>query len=111
MGRHEGGRTVFPGLLPLDEALPRILDQIPVLEVEEKGILEAAGQVLAEDVISSENVPPMANSGMDGFAVRGADTPGTLRVIADQPAGYVTEAVVEPGTAIRIMTGGVAASR
>ena len=43
----------FPDLLPLDEALPRILAQIPVLGIEEKPILEALGQVLAEDVILS----------------------------------------------------------
>lgn len=97
----------FPDLLPLDEALPLILDQVPVLDVEEKPILEAFGQVLAEDVTSNETVPPHANSGMDGFAVRSADTPGTLRVIADQAAGHVTDASVEPGTAIRIMTGAV----
>ncbi|HLG73634.1 MAG TPA: gephyrin-like molybdotransferase Glp [Chloroflexota bacterium] len=99
--------TDFPKLLPLDRALPQILDQIPVLETEEKPILEALGQVLAEDVVSTEDVPPHANSGMDGFAVRSADTPGRLRVIADQAAGHVTDRAVEPGTAIRIMTGAV----
>lgn len=97
----------FPDLLPLDDALPLILDQIPVLPAEDKPILEALGQVLAEDVTSAETVPPHANSGMDGFAVRSADTPGTLRVVADQAAGHVTDASVEPGTAIRIMTGAV----
>ncbi len=106
-GRHEGGRTVFPDLLPLDRALPQILEQIPVLEDEEKPIVDALGQVLAEDVVSTENVPPQANSAMDGFAVRSADTPGSLRVIADQAAGHVTDKAVEPGTAIRIMTGAV----
>lgn len=104
---HEGGRTQFPDLLPLDIALPQILGQISVLDVEEKPILEAGGHVLAEDVTSSENVPPAANSGMDGFALRAADTPGQLRVIADQAAGHVTNTIVEPGTAIRIMTGAV----
>ncbi|HEX6511591.1 MAG TPA: gephyrin-like molybdotransferase Glp [Chloroflexota bacterium] len=91
----------------MDVALPQILERIPVLEVEERTILEALGQVLAEDVISPEDVPPHANSGMDGFAVRSADTPGRLRVIADQAAGHVTDKVVEAGTAIRIMTGAV----
>src|SRR5712692_9356363 len=99
--RHEGGRTVFPDLLPLDVALPQILEQIPVLEVEDKPIIDALGQVLAE------NVPPQANSAMDGFAVRGEDTPGRLKVVADQAAGHVTDKAVEPGTAIRIMTGAV----
>ncbi|MHB8618218.1 MAG: molybdopterin molybdotransferase MoeA [Chloroflexota bacterium] len=95
----------FPDLIPLDQALPRILGQIPVLDVEEKPILDVLGQVLAEDVYSGVNVPPFANSAMDGFAVRAADTPGSLRVIADQPAGYVTGESVQAGTAIRIMTG------
>jgi len=95
----------FPDLLPLDQALPQILDPIPVLEIEEKPLLEVVGQVLAEDVVSDVDVPPFANSAMDGFAVRAGETPGRLIVIADQPAGYVTDKAVEPGTAIRIMTG------
>jgi len=106
-GHHEGGRTAFPDLLPLDVALPRILEQMPVLDVEEKPLLEALGQVLAEDIVSAVDVPPEPNSAMDGFAVRAADTPGALRVVGDQPAGHVTDALVEPGTAIRIMTGGI----
>lgn len=100
-------KTHFPDLLPLDQALPQILGQIPVLDVEEKPILDALGQVLAEDVVSDANVPPAANSSMDGFAVLAGDTPGVLRVIADQAAGHLTDAVVTPGTAIRIMTGAV----
>jgi molybdopterin molybdotransferase len=58
------------------------------------------------------DIPPFVNSAMDGYAVRAADTVGaspqapiTLRVIADLAAGYITDLVVEPGTAIRIMTG------
>lgn len=93
--------------MPLDQALPQILEQIPVLEVEDKSIVDALGQVLAEDVVSGEDVPPQANSAMDGFALRSADTPGTLQVIADQAAGHVTDKAVESGTAIRIMTGAV----
>ena len=93
--------------MPLDEALPRILSHIPVLGIEDKPIVEAFGQVLAEDVISDVDVPPFTNSAMDGFAVRAADTPGRLTVVADQPAGYVTDKSVGAGTAIRIMTGAV----
>ncbi len=63
------------------------------------------GQVLAEDVYAPASVPPFANSAMDGFAVRASDTPATLRVVADQAAGHVTDQVVSDGTAIRIMTG------
>ncbi|MBV9121722.1 MAG: molybdopterin molybdotransferase MoeA [Chloroflexi bacterium] len=94
-------------LLPLDEALPKILAGIPRLGTEGKPLGEALGQVLAEEVRATDNVPPFANSAMDGFAVRAGDTPGSLRVIADQPAGHVTDRSVGPGEAIRIMTGGV----
>src|SRR5581483_36559 len=104
-GHREGGRVHFPDLMPLADALPRLLDQIPVLDVEERPLLNAVGQTLAEDVVSTENVPPFPNSGMDGFAVRAVDTPGELRVVADQAAGHVTDVAVSRGTAIRIMTG------
>jgi molybdopterin molybdotransferase len=71
-------------------------------------IRESLGRVLAGDVISPEDVPPFANSAMDGFAVRGADvnTAGSvLEVIGDLPAGSRSDLVVGPGEAIRIMTG------
>ncbi|HUZ78184.1 MAG TPA: gephyrin-like molybdotransferase Glp [Chloroflexota bacterium] len=100
----EGG---FPALMPFDDALAQMLAEIPVLGIEERPIREALGQVMAEDVHAPLNVPPFSNSAMDGFAVRAVDTPGTLRVIADQAAGHVTDAIVERGTAIRIMTGAV----
>jgi molybdopterin molybdotransferase len=65
-----------------------------------------------QDVRASRNVPPFANSAMDGFAVRWADvaqasetSPVTLKVLEDVPAGYVAKHRVKEGTAIRIMTG------
>ena len=61
--------------------------------------------MLAEDVVASEPVPPFANTGMDGYAVRAADTPGTLRVVGELPAGRAPTTPVGPGEAIRIMTG------
>jgi molybdenum cofactor synthesis domain-containing protein len=64
--------------------------------------------VLAEDVIAPHAVPPFANSGMDGFAVRSADVvtaPVDLTVVEDVAAGSVPSVEVAPGTAIKIMTG------
>ena len=61
--------------------------------------------MLAEDVVATEAVPPFANTGMDGYAVRAADTPGTLRVVGELPAGRAPTIAVGPGEAIRIMTG------
>jgi molybdenum cofactor synthesis domain-containing protein len=63
---------------------------------------------LAADVVASENVPPFANTAVDGFAVRSADvaaTPTTLRVIGTLAAGDGTEWHVDTGQALRIMTG------
>ncbi|MGD9117960.1 MAG: molybdopterin molybdotransferase MoeA, partial [Dehalococcoidia bacterium] len=75
-------------------------------------ILGCLGQVLAEDVVSEINIPPLDNSAMDGYAVRAADTKGAspksprlLRVIDTVVAGSISKTKVEPGTAIKIMTG------
>jgi molybdopterin molybdotransferase len=99
-------------MLSVEEALERILGEFHPLEPERVPILDTLGRVLAEDVYAGEDIPPYANSSMDGYAVQAADTacasrqaPRRLRVIADLAAGYVSEMEVVPGTAIRIMTG------
>jgi len=69
---------------------------------------EAPGLVLASDVVSSENVPPFANTAVDGYAVRSSDlhtVPIELLVIGELAAGAAPSIAVTPGTAIRIMTG------
>ena len=75
-------------------------------------VLASLGRILAEDVYSDMNIPPHANSAMDGYALiaadaveAGPDTPVRLRVIENLAAGYVAQQTVVPGTAIRIMTG------
>jgi molybdopterin molybdotransferase len=68
-------------------------------------VSEALGLVTAADIVSSIDVPGFQNSAMDGYAVRAADAAGTLRVIDDVPAGSSSSRIVEPGTAITIMTG------
>jgi len=99
-------------MISVEEALERILSYVEPLEVEERPLLEALGQVLAEDVVSPFDVPPLDNSAMDGYAVRAADTSGAapdrpvqLRVIGEVAAGYRFPAPVGPGEAVRIMTG------
>jgi len=103
---------MMPTMISVDEALERILEHFKPLEPERVKILDALDRVLAEDVYSDMDVPPFNNSAMDGYAVRAADTVGasrdnpvSLRVVADLAAGYTTDVAVEPGTAIRIMTG------
>ncbi len=90
------------------EARNIILDRVTPLGVERVGILEAAGRVLAEDVVAPWEMPLCDNSAMDGFAVRAADCaaiPATLKVTGYIPAGGEVTGAVEPDCAIRIMTG------
>ena len=99
-------------MISVEEALRRVLDNVSLLAPEAKPILDALGQVVAEDVISAIDIPPLDNTAMDGYAVRTADTHGaseqspvTLRVVGELAAGYLFDGTVEPGTAVRIMTG------
>ncbi len=99
-------------MLSLEEAQERVLRDIDPLPAEDVDILEAVGRVLAADVHADTDIPPYANSAMDGYAVRAEDTAGAgpsspvrLRVVGDLPAGTVPRQEVMPGTAIRIMTG------
>jgi len=99
-------------MISVEEALSRILSYVPLLEPVDAPILEALGQVAAEDVISNLDIPPLDNTAMDGYAVRAEDTAGAsdarpveLRVVGELAAGYVFEGSVTPGTAVRIMTG------
>ncbi len=99
-------------MLTVEEALQKILNEITELETETVPIMESLGQVLAEDIVSGINVPPLDNSAMDGYAVRSADTigagensPKMLKVIDTVIAGGISQQEVTPGTAIRIMTG------
>lgn len=90
------------------EARSIILDRVAPLGVERVGILEATGRVLAEDLVAPWEMPLCDNSAMDGFAVRAADCtiiPVSLRVTGYIPAGGDVTGAVEPGSAIRIMTG------
>lgn len=99
-------------LVPLDRARTEILAAVPRLGVVTVPVGQAVGLVLAADVVADGPVPPFANTAMDGYAVRAADTDGAtadvpvrLRVVADLPAGHVAPVPVGPGEAIRIMTG------
>jgi molybdopterin molybdotransferase len=99
-------------LISVEEALAEILSHVRPLEPEPVPVLDAMGRVLAEEIISDINIPPFDNSAMDGYAVRAADvalaspeTPVQLQVIGSVAAGYVSLEEVQPGSAIRIMTG------
>jgi len=66
----------------------------------------ACGRILAQDIISDRPYPAVARSTMDGFALRSADTPGTLRIVGDIEMGRLWNGVLEAGDSVRIPTGG-----
>ena len=95
-------------LMPLDDALARLLAQaLPLPGVDTMRTFDADGRVLAHDLVSAVQVPPLDNSAMDGYALRCADVPqpGTVLPVSQRiPAGRVGTPL-QPGTAARIFTG------
>jgi len=93
----------------LNEAIDLVLDAARPLGAERVTVLEALGRATAAEVVSAADVPPFDNSGMDGFALHAADLELACReglpVVAEIPAGTVAAAPLEPGQAVRIMTG------
>ena len=99
-------------MLDYSEATAKILENISILETEEKPLLRSAGQILAEDIYSDYDVPLTQTSALDGYALRAKDiqnatpdNPVTLHIIETVIAGYLPKRPVTSGTAIRIMTG------
>ena len=94
-------------LLPVADALARILRLVEPIGTEEIPLAEAAGRVLAADAIATRNQPPFAASAMDGYAVRAADAivGARLNVTGEAAAGSGHGGKLGPGQAIRIFTG------
>ena len=99
-------------LLSVDEARRRLLAAMPLVSAEFVPLVEAAGRILAENLISDFDLPPFTNSSMDGYAIQAADLeplragrPVALTVVADIPAGSESPAQIKSGQAARIMTG------
>lgn len=94
-------------LLPVDEALNRILARVPEVVGESVGLGDAAGRVLAAPVIATHDQPPFNASAMDGYAMRAADVAEGvwLKVIGMSQAGAGFSGAVGAGEAVRIFTG------
>ncbi|MDJ0663941.1 MAG: molybdopterin molybdotransferase MoeA [Acidimicrobiia bacterium] len=93
---------------PLLDAQRDVLELVDPLPEERVELAAAADLVLAEPVVARHDLPPFANSAMDGYAVIAADVedaPVVLPVLEDVAAGSVPTQTVTPGTAIKIMTG------
>lgn len=95
-------------LLPIEEALILLQEKARIIKTHETlPLSDCLGRVLAEDVISTINVPPVDNSAMDGYALNSEDLSNGIRhfpISQRIPAGYAGE-VLEKGTAARIFTG------
>jgi molybdopterin molybdotransferase len=94
-------------LLTLEAAIARVLARAQPLEPEEVELRVAGGRVLVEPARAATDLPPFASSAMDGYAVRSADTPASLRVVAQVAAGRPVDQPLRAGDAIAIATGGV----
>ena len=97
-------------LMPVAEALARVLAEAEPLPAEPTPLVDACGRVLAGDVTALRTQPPADVSAMDGYAVRAADVdkaPVRLTLIGEVAAGHPFEGAVGPGEAARIFTGGV----
>ncbi|HEY9773560.1 MAG TPA: gephyrin-like molybdotransferase Glp [Planktothrix sp.] len=101
-------------MLTYDEALALILANSHPLPVVERPLSAILGHVLAEPLKTSFPLPLFDNSAVDGYGVRLADTknaspesPQTLRLIGEIQAGGRAELALEPGSAMKIMTGGL----
>lgn len=97
-----------PGLMPVEDALARVLaDARPIAGAEVLPLSECRQRVLASNVLSELDVPPADNSSMDGYALRFKDyAAGQRRFSLSQrvTAGAVG-VMLAPGTAARIFTG------
>src|SRR5260370_24769534 len=109
MGRWERGEeTVI--MMSVEEAREAILARFHSLPGELAPLTSSVGRVLAEDAVAPEDLPPFANSAMDGYAVRASDTTGAdqehprrLTLAAEAPAGIVCPGGRRPRVAMRLL--------
>ncbi len=95
-------------LLPVADALERLLEGAEAGPAETIPLHDAAGRVLAAPLKALRTQPPFPASAMDGYAVRAADiatTPAHLRIVGEAPAGRLFQGKVAAGEAVRIFTG------
>ncbi|MEY8119662.1 gephyrin-like molybdotransferase Glp [Falsihalocynthiibacter sp. BN13B15] len=94
-------------MISVEEALAKTLNLVSELEVESVPLQEAAGRVLARDIVATRSQPPFASSAMDGYAVKGVEVEpyAMFSVIGEAAAGHGFSGTVGAGEAVRIFTG------
>ncbi len=98
--------STYP-LIDAEVAAALVLERTHFLGAERVPLMDCAGRVLAEDIVAADPLPAFPSSAVDGYALRAADAGRALRVAGESAAGRPFERAVEPGMAIRILTGGV----
>ncbi|MDX1723122.1 MAG: molybdopterin molybdotransferase MoeA [Pseudomonas sp.] len=97
-----------PGLLPVEVALQRLLalaETMPISDDEQVALADADGRVLAEPLIAGLDLPPWANSAMDGYALRLADWTGEPLAVSQRIQAGNAPPPLQPGSCARIFTG------
>lgn len=94
------------GMLEPEEAWPQIAAPVNGLAPTVLPLTDLGGQVLAEEVVAEEDVPPFPAATVDGWAVIAADDTAQRQVLsASGIAGQAPALPLAPGTAARVMTG------
>ena len=94
-------------MISVSDALSHLFDLVTATEVEAVPLRQAAGRVLASDVVATRTQPPFAASSMDGYALRQTEVEpdAMFKVIGEAAAGHRFDGVVKAGQAVRIFTG------
>lgn len=98
------------GLVPIAEAEQRVLDHVTqISDTEVLSLTRALGRVLARPIVSPINIPPHANSAMDGFAVAGTSLPDagtrTFQIAGEALAGKPWKGTCDANQTVRVTTG------
>jgi molybdopterin molybdotransferase len=96
------------GLMPVEQAMERLMslaEATPITERETVALADAQGRVLADDLISTLDLPPWPNSAMDGYALRVADWTGEPLPVSQRIFAGQAPQPLQPGTCARIFTG------
>ncbi|MHC8319455.1 molybdopterin molybdotransferase MoeA [Pseudomonas sp. GB2N2] len=95
-------------LMPVEVALARLLQMAEgalIVEHERLPLAQVQGRVLADDLVSTLDLPPWPNSAMDGYALRTADWTGEPLVVSQKIFAGNAPEPLEAGTCARIFTG------
>lgn len=96
------------GLIPVEEAMERLMslaEGAPITERETVDLADAQGRILAQDLVSTLDLPPWPNSAMDGYALRTADWKGEPLPVSQRIFAGQAPLPLQPGTCARIFTG------